>query len=218
MMTAKECRKAAANALSGHWAPAVLATLIILVIAVLLTAPNTVDSAQLVHIPYALIGGASLLTLLILMPLEVGYANAFRVLYQKGDDSIIGNSFKLGFNNYWHILWGMILMAIKIWLWALLFIIPGIIKAYSYAMTPFILVDHPEISISEAIQQSRLMMKGHKFDLFYLQLTFIGWGLLCLLTAGIGFLWLTPYMQTSTAAFYYDLKNNEGILEATLVE
>lgn len=217
MMTAKECRKAASNALRGHWAPSVLASVIMMVIALLLVAPGELSSAELVRIPYAIIGGASLLSLLLLYPLEVGYYNAFRVLYHDGDDSVTTNMFKLGFTNYFHVLWGMILMIIKVFLWSLLFIIPGIIKAYSYAMTPFILVEHPEISVSEAIQQSRMMMKGHKFDLFYLQLTFIGWAILCLFTLGIGYFWLAPYIQTAYAAFYYDIKN-EGVLEATLVE
>ena len=217
MMTAKECRNAALNALRGHWAPAVLASVIILVLAVLLVAPGEVNSAQLARIPYVVLGGVSLITLLILYPLEVGYYNAFRVLYHDGDDNITTNMFKLGFGNYLHILLGMILMFIKLFLWTLLFIIPGIVKSFSYAMTPFILVEHPEIGVSEAIQQSRLMMKGHKFDLFYLYLTFIGWGILSVISMGIGFFWLAPYMQTSVAAFYYDIKS-EGTLEATLVE
>ena len=89
---------------------------------------------------------------------------------------------------------------------ALLFIIPGIIKAFSYAMTPYILEENPELSANDAIDHSRAMMKGHKFDLFWLYLSFIGWFILCILTLGIGFLWLTPYMETSVAAFYEDVK------------
>jgi len=100
----------------------------------------------------------------------------------------------------------------------MLFVIPGLVKVFSYAMTPYILVDHPELSTTEAIHESRLMMRGHKFDLFYLYLTFIGWAILCVLTAGIGFFWLIPYIETSRAAFYYDLKNSDGVLEATIVK
>lgn len=88
----------------------------------------------------------------------------------------------------------------------LLFIIPGIVKSFSYAMTPYILEENPELSANEAIDRSRAMMKGHKFDLFWLYLSFIGWILLSILTLGIGLLWLAPYMQTATAAFYEDVK------------
>ena len=114
--------------------------------------------------------------------------------------------FSITFKNYLHKVWGYLLMYIFIILWSFLFIIPGIVKAFSYAMTPYILEENPELSANDAIDRSRAMMKGHKFDLFYLYLSFIGWGILCLLTLGIGFLWLTPNMSTATAAFYEDVK------------
>ena len=87
-------------------------------------------------------------------------------------------------------------------LWGLLFIIPGIIKAISYSMTPFIMAGHPEMSAKEAIDASKALMDGYKGDYFILGLTFIGWELLNLLTLGIGSLWLNPYMNASFAAFY----------------
>lgn len=94
-------------------------------------------------------------------------------------------------------------------LWALLLIIPGIIKGYSYAMTPYILEDRPELSGDKAIEESMRMMSGHKWELFCLHLSFIGWELLCLLTLGIGQLWLKPYISTAEAAFYENLKAEE---------
>ena len=90
-------------------------------------------------------------------------------------------------------------------LWSLLFIIPGIVKGLSYAMTPFILEEHPEMTASQAIKASMKLMDGHKMDLFILGLTFIGWELLCCLTLGIGFLFLNPYMNAAFAAFYRDI-------------
>ena len=87
-------------------------------------------------------------------------------------------------------------------LWSFLFIIPGIVKGLSYAMTPFILEEHPEMTASEAIQASQQMMDGHKMDLFILSLTFIGWQILACLTMGIGFLFLNPYTNAAYAAFY----------------
>ena len=87
-------------------------------------------------------------------------------------------------------------------LWALLLVIPGIVKGLSYAMTPFILEEHPEMTASEAIKASMRLMNGHKMDLFILGLTFIGWQILACLTMGIGFLFLNPYMNAAYAAFY----------------
>lgn len=90
-------------------------------------------------------------------------------------------------------------------LWGLLLLIPGIVKSYSYAMTPFILADHPEMTAKQAIEASKEMMDGYKGDLFVLELTFLGWDLLCILTLGIGSLWLTPYKAAAEAAFYREL-------------
>lgn len=87
-------------------------------------------------------------------------------------------------------------------LWALLLVIPGIVKGLSYAMTPFILEEHPEMTASEAIKASMKLMDGHKMDLFILGLTFLGWEILACLTMGIGFLFLNPYMNAAYAAFY----------------
>ena len=100
----------------------------------------------------------------------------------------------------------MILTGIYTFLWTLLLIVPGIIKSFSYAMTAFVLRDNPELKFNGAIEKSMKMMDGHKFDLFYLYLTFIGWGLLCILTLGIGLLWFVPYMQSASAHFYEDVK------------
>ena len=147
-----------------------------------------------------------LLLFFVVLPLCVGLCNALRKLLVQGDNAISGNMFKIATTGYWHKVWGMFLMNLFIALWSLLFIIPGIVKAFSYAMTPYILEEHPELSANEAIDHSRAMMKGHKFDLFWLYLSFIGWAILCIPTLGIGLLWLVPYMQTAQASFYEDVK------------
>lgn len=91
-------------------------------------------------------------------------------------------------------------------LWSLLFIIPGIIKGYAYAMTPFILAEHPELSASRAIELSEQMMDGHKAELFVLELTFIGWDILAGLTLNLGNIALNPYKNAAYAAFYRQLQ------------
>ena len=147
-----------------------------------------------------------LLSIFLVWPVSVGILNAFRRLLTGGENDILGNTFKSATKDYWHKVWGMFLMFVFVFLWSLLLIIPGIVKIFSYAMTPFILDENPELSANDAIDRSRAMMKGHKFDLFWLLLSFIGWFILTLLTLGIGGLWLQPYMQTSVSAFYEDVK------------
>ena len=83
--------------------------------------------------------------------------------------------------------------------------IPGIVKAYSYAMTPYIMAENPEMSAQDAIRASMQLMDGHKGELFWLRLTFIGWDLLAALTLNLGHLALNPYKNAAEAAFYREL-------------
>ena len=91
-------------------------------------------------------------------------------------------------------------------LWTLLFIVPGIVASYRYAMTPYILAENPELTASEAIDASKYMMYGHKWRLFCLDISFIGWNILCGLTGNLGYIALNPYTNAARTAFYLDLK------------
>ncbi|WP_426347894.1 DUF975 family protein [Alloiococcus sp. CFN-8] len=96
-------------------------------------------------------------------------------------------------------------------LWTLLLVIPGIIAYYRYAMAPYIMAEDTSLTASEAIAKSKEMMLGNKWRLFCLDISFIGWGLLAvILTLGIGLLWLNPYMEASRAAFYIELRGDNG--------
>lgn len=108
-----------------------------------------------------------------------------------------------------------LLMTLFTLLWSLLLVIPGIIAAFNYSMSYYILIDNPELSSLEVIDRSKDMMCGQKGKLFSLYLSFAGWFILSLLTLGIGFIWLEPYVQTSVAAFYEDLKgaSNDNLEE-----
>ena len=103
-----------------------------------------------------------------------------------------------------------VLQTVYVLLWSLLFIIPGIVAAYRYAMTSFILAENPELTASEAIDRSKELMDGNKWRLFCLGFSFIGWSILCGFTLGIGYLWLTPYEQAANAAFYRDIIRFSG--------
>ena len=108
-----------------------------------------------------------------------------------------------------------LMQSIFIFLWSLLFFIPGIIKSYSYAMSYYIKADHPEYDWQACINSSKRMMQGHKWELFVLDLSFIGWIFVGMLTCGIGMLWVSPYMECTRANFYAYLAAHSG--EANVV-
>lgn len=210
-------KDSALSALRGNWGKAVLATLVYFLISLVVAGPGVymyISMAELSGDPEAILeamtplfhaySGSLLVQVFLLFPLAVSYQNSFRRLLVNGDNNLASNT--LDFGNYWHKVGAMVLMYVLVFLWSLLFIIPGIIKSFSYAMTPFIVDENPELSPSEAIHRSRMMMKGHKFDLFWLWLSFIGWAILSLFTMGIGQFWLLPYMYTATSAFYQEVK------------
>lgn len=109
------------------------------------------------------------------------------------------------------------LQTILIALWSLLFVIPGIVASYKYAMAQFIMVENPNMRASEALQASKTMMYGHKMELFILHLSFFGWMILCSLTFGIGNLWLNPYMNAANAAFYREISSGSGSFGHTVI-
>jgi uncharacterized membrane protein len=98
-----------------------------------------------------------------------------------------------------------LLMLLKTLAWALLFIIPGIVASYRYSMAPYLMAENPDLSATEAIEQSKQMMAGNKGRLFCLDFSFIGWWLLAAFTGGIGIIFLAPYTKAASTAFYLDL-------------
>ena len=213
MKTNQEFKNTALAALKGNWAPTLVATIILVALTYIILGPyiavynftlaGRAVPNMLTVISYVLfiVGG-----IFILSPISVGYIYSFYQLLAGSDSRITANMMEKGLKPYFRNVWGIFLMELFVNLWALLLIIPGLIKMYSYSMTPYILVDNPDLSANQAINMSRKMMKGHKFDLFFLHLSFIGWGVLAILTAGVGLLWLIPYMNTAQAAFYQEIK------------
>lgn len=111
------------------------------------------------------------------------------------------------FQQFWRFLSAVLLMGLFTFLWSMLLVIPGIIAAYSYSQTIYIMLDHPEMSAMEAIAASKRMMRGHKFEYFVLELSFLGWALLTGVTLGLLTIWLEPYMQVTKANFYNAVSN-----------
>ncbi len=191
-----ELRAEARAALRGNWATAVLVTLIYMLVYGAFSYPSYVNTyvRNLVFLPYILIAN----------PILYGY-RVYALGLRRGQGSGVGTLFD-GFNDYFRVVLTLLLRDVYVCLWSILLIVPGIVKSYSYAMTTFVMKDHPELSYDKAIEASMAMMRGHKMKLFRLDLSFIGWILLGLATAGIGLLWVSPYMTVARAAFYEDIK------------
>ena len=198
MKTNQEYKNAALSAVKGSWPQAVVATFILLLLF------SLSDSAE--YVPGTTIVIVSSVISLLALPVMVGYVNAFSILYYCSDRALLNNMSSITFKGYFRSLAAMFLMSLVVGLLTLLLIIPGVIASMAFYLTPYILKDNPELSILDTLRLSRKMMHGHKMQLFCLQLSFIGWGLLNLLTLGIGTLWLLPYMTTTMAAFYQDLR------------
>ncbi len=218
MKTNQELKNSALAALKGNWAPAVLGAIFFTFATCLITSPGYCANMAAFDMPFfnsinpkllkLFLNSSFLLNFFLLYPLSLGYSVAHKELLQNGDTAITRNTVRLAFSDYVRNAVSILLVYLYTLLWTLLFIVPGIIKGLAYSLTPFIVKDNPQLLPNEAINLSMKMMKGHKFDLFYLYLSFIGWIFLAILTLGIGLLWVIPYMQTSMAAFYLDVKND----------
>ncbi len=157
----------------------------------------------------AFIPGGSLIATIIITPaFTISLLRVYQnlVLAQKPK---VGDAFS-GFDDFWTAFKALLLVGIFTFLWSLLFVIPGIIKTFSYSQTMLIVAENKGISAREALNRSKAMMKDHKMDLFVLSLSFIGWGLLCGITFGIAYIWVGPYMQATLVNFYNDLKPVEA--------
>ncbi|MBP0963580.1 MAG: DUF975 family protein [Oscillospiraceae bacterium] len=140
-------------------------------------------------------------------PLEVGVRRYFTsACCRQYDLGNLGFAFREG--RYWNAVKTQVLCAVEIFLWSLLLVIPGIIKGYAYTFVPYILADNPHISPKRALQLSNQMTMGHKFEIFVLGLSFIGWYLLGTLACGVGVIFVTPYYESTMAELYMQLRHN----------
>ena len=192
-MNHTELKNQAKNRLSGNWTWAVILTLLTF------TLPSM--------LAFLTSGFGGLLAIFFTASRQMTFLN---LLDQEKEEDILTavfTSFRQG--RFVPVLITGLLQYLFLILWSLLFVIPGFIKIYSYSMTNYIIEDlvsqGREIEPTEAITKSRMLMDGHKLELFFLDLSFLGWALLVPLTFGIGSLWLTPYQLTTRASFYRQL-------------
>ena len=189
--------RASRDALKGKWGVAIL---IFFIYTLLTTTPGSSRS----HGTFFTL--SSILTLILAGPLSLGAA-IFSLSISRGKEAMLEQLFQ-GFNNFSTAFITYLLVLLYVILWTLLLIVPGIIAALSYSMTFYILADEPLIKPQDALKKSKSMMNGFKLKLFYLCLRFFLLALLCILTLGIGFLWLIPYVHVTMAKFYDDINGN----------
>lgn len=189
--------------LTGRWGEAIVAFLLVSIV--------MIGMSLIGELPY--VGWIITFVLGGVWPLGMAiYSLKFSNGELVGIEDIFG-----GFNNWLTSFCVYLLMTVFTFLWTLLFIIPGIIKSISYSMSYYILAENPELSASEVINRSKELTQGHKWDIFVTYLSFIGWGILACLTLGIGYLWLTPYMNITMANVYKQLSDKE-VIRDTIIE
>ena len=161
----------------------------------------------IISVVSAIPGVGSLIVIVFSGALEFGIVYIFLKQARDGEKMEVGSLFK-GFSEDigGNIVLGL-LVALFTSLWSLLFVIPGIIKAYAYSMSFYVKSDHPEYGWKECMDESQRIMNGHKMDLFVLHLSFIGWAIVGALCLGVGTLWVQAYMSATTAHFYESIKD-----------
>jgi uncharacterized membrane protein len=213
--TNKDLMADARAALSGNWGLGVLGY--VLYMALFMSFSMFVFTSVFFVSMVSQVGGAntaaateamnlfsSLIQSLVSGAFMVGFAGFFLGIVQEGSARL--ELLFVGFQRFWKSFGVYFFYSLFIILWTLLFIIPGIIATFRYAMAFFIIADDEDCGPLEAISRSKEMMKGNKWKFFCLNWRFFGWALLAaFFTFGIGYLWLVPYMQTSFAKFYEDV-------------
>ena len=214
MRTPSEYRTQAREVLRNQWGDAAIASLIILIIAMAISTPSIITSLK------GSDWGGSITTLLsvLVLPLQYAFYISLLDLVRTDKTNVVNYTITYArqhaYANMRFLVAGMLIMILSSLLAVVTLGIGAIILSYAYSMVPYLLHDYPELTPREAMKISREMMRGQKWNLFVLDLTFIGWIILAFFTAGLGILFVQPYMLTARAAFYEDLKG-EKLIEET---
>ena len=198
---------------ANYWAcvlAVLLVTLAIGAVSGILSAPATAAAANSdSEAAVTVSSSVSYLAFLIVGPLTIGQCYFFVMNVLGRTDITCTTPFTAAFTNYGRKLGGYLWMYLFTFLWSLLFIIPGIIKSFSYAMTTYILADCPNVCARDALKLSMRIMNGHKGELFVFYLSFIGWGILTCLTAGLlGVFYVQPYLNSALAVYYLEVRED----------
>lgn len=202
-MDTAELKGRAKEQLRGNWAVAIGTVLVSNIILQVEMGYKVASKLGMDGMSYSL----DLITLLLGGVISVGLCRFLLDMATKRREPKFNILFS-SFNIYLKTLGLNILITLAVLVGSLLFIVPGIIVSLMFSQAFYILSEEPSKSITQCINESVKLMNGHKWDLFYLNLTFIGWWLLSILTLGIAALWVAPYQKLTEANFYLDLNNN----------
>ena len=155
--------------------------------------------------PSTTVGYSSSVITLLLIPFTIA-ASGYYLNHIRGFNPEWKSLYKEGIDNYGSYLVTGVLVNVFTVLWSLLFVVPGIIKALAYSQANYVIHDNPRLKGKEAIEISKRMTNGFKGDLFSMYLSFIGWYILVGLTGGILSIYVTPYVETTAAMYYENLK------------
>ena len=209
MKTPYEYRAQAREALQNRWGEAAIVSLIILVAAILISSPSLMAEWA---------GSLTTVLSILILPLQYAYYISLLERTRGSEEELTHFTLQYALNkayaNTRFLVAGLLIMLISMVAAIFTLGIGAIIVKYMYMMVPYLLHDYPELTPREAMKLSREMMSGQKWELFVLDLSFIGWILAALLTAGLGMIFVEPYMSTARAAFYEDLKG-EKLIEET---
>lgn len=229
MFERKKYKKFALKQLKGRWTVPVLITLVICLISVIFSIPSYIglfnnndfldlanysgeDIEEILNLYSSVISQTSryefvsIIQMVVTVIFNVAALNVYLKM-SRSPEKVSFSDFFEGLNRWgkaalaglWQFLW--------VFLWSLLFFIPGIVKAFSYSQMFYLITEYKDLSVTKAMKISMIITKGHKWDLFVTYLSFIGWGILCVFTLGIGTLWLTTYINmTLTNAYHAMLK------------
>ncbi|MBS5384422.1 MAG: DUF975 family protein [Acutalibacteraceae bacterium] len=155
--------------------------------------------------PSTTVGYSSSIITLLLIPFTIA-ASGYYLNHIRGFNPEWKSLYKEGIDNYGSYLVTGVLVNVFTFLWSLLFVVPGIIKSLAYSQAKYVIHDNPRLKGKEAIEISKRMTNGFKGDLFSMYLSFIGWYILVGLTGGILSIYVTPYVETTAAMYYENLK------------
>lgn len=200
MILRSELKQNAKDRLKNNWG---LAIGIIIVCTLISCIPNLL--AEIDSESFAISIIIPIITLVITGPLTIGQCKFFINLANRSNPKF--SDLWYGFNNMLRAIGVTLLVGVIVFIGSILFIIPGIILAFMYSQVYYIMAENPEMSIMNCLKESARIMKGHKMDLFILELSFLGWGILMVITLGIAGLYVLPYYNATLTNFYLDIKD-----------
>ena len=222
MFERKKYKSFAKKQLSGRWGIPILITIIVGIISLLFSLPeysglirNGYFSAMINNDYYSAIEAAeaaanstsyisSIINIIVSAILEVAVIGVY-IKMSRSPEPVSFSDFLEGFNNWGRAILGILWQFLWTFLWTLLFIIPGIIKAFAYSQMFYIISEYKDVSVTKAMRISMEITKGHKWNLFVMSLSFLGWEILAVFTFEILQLWLIPYMNMTYVNAYHAL-------------